>query len=608
MIIYVFFSLHNDIETMFNKNKAYAFSVTAILCFFLFFILASCGKTITEPPMNTSTVGIADETYEPVVNSGGVSAADGTPEEPLLSLEYTSSKVFPIIWDFWWRPGDNSHVEPDESEIIRVLNGHFNIEMETHIFKVFLNNLSAYADSIVESNGKLPDIISNKYFNAEKALEAGALRPIPWEMVEQFAPRYAAMLKQNPILYEKFRNPSKERDKYTLPSLVYNEEMLETLSVYRLDWLEAVGVTPNGNVVRVSEGVYFTEEAFSQFEFEEIVWMLDHVIHTEPMNPVFATSHGVFTPQSMILTGMDYDWFLVDPILGMFGLNTENIQENGSAAVWFSTEAFHSFVRLMLRLKETAGRDNLHYLEQPFGLEPVTVIGGVPGWSSVKTLSIFSAIEYIVNHEWGEGGKILLTPPEIGLNGQRGVQKTYEPYRVARGELDFFISADVGNEKFARILQIFDAVSFDPELYRLTVYGNQGEDFEWLGTPYESGVLKNMNSLEFTGVFTTGIIDGHAGKYLYDFQSEIIYGYITSDRASAMNIYPYKSDPYGIFDSNKVELEERYPYHVLRDAASVFYTDVLDGTKSLDTDWAGYLDTLSALGLMEWNAYYDGLP
>jgi hypothetical protein len=66
--------------------------------------------------------------------------------------------------------------------------------------------------------------------------------------------------------------------------------------------------------------------------------------------------------------------------------------------------------------------------------------------------------------------KYLITPPEIGPYGNQGAYAGFAPcYEIT--ERTYYISREVSDEKLAKILEIFEAVSYDPEFYLISKYG-----------------------------------------------------------------------------------------------------------------------------------------
>jgi hypothetical protein len=328
-----------------------------------------------------------------------------------------------------------------------------------------------------------------------------------------------------------------------------------------------------------------------------------------------------YSPHMMTYLGMSSDWNIHNNLMGAFGIDAGsnmhyNVHENGNAVAWFAGEAFRSFLVFMKEIKDTG---KLNAFDTTLLIRPGSNVIDMgqhmrysnPCWWNVSTRNIFGEhglFERQLNdHARSGSASLLLAPPEIGFFGQQGASALYQPGMVHLSS-PYYISADVSDEKLARILQIFDAISFDPEWHVMTHYGFAGEDFSWSGIPYESGIIKSPESREHTGVFITHIIDGAAGKAVYRIPNETIYRYATGTGAKAMLQKSYKTDPNLEMDEARKELEGQFPYWTMFSVASVFYSDVMKGTKNTGNDWDAYINELSDLGLIEWNEYYNSLP
>jgi hypothetical protein len=313
-------------------------------------------------------------------------------------------------------------------------------------------------------------------------------------MIERHAPRYAAFLNSIEYPPETFYGRP-DGEIHVLHGFQRAGEMLDTFSVYRLDWLEEIGVTPKGNVFQLTENIFFSDAAFTMDEFISIM-----AGFTRP-----GRRHGlVFSIGWEISIGFE-------PLRGMFGLNNTNILENGSAVYAAASEAFHSYLSFMENLRD---KGLIQYTGYSFNDDV--------GWTSIKYDGSSVRHGHISYLPIYEGSKYLLTPPEIGPGGRQGVGYDGQPGAL-KVIANYLIRADVSDAKLAKILEIFDAVSFDPELYVLTRYGFEGEDFTWRGEPYNSYAEQNPESVEYYGLFNTKTVDGFAGKHIYNYPSAELY-------------------------------------------------------------------------------------
>ncbi|MCL2708210.1 MAG: hypothetical protein FWF03_03740, partial [Defluviitaleaceae bacterium] len=203
------------------------------------------------------------------------------------------------------------------------------------------------------------------------------------------------------------------------------------------------------------------------------------------------------------------------------------------------------------------------------------------------------------------GAKFLLAPP---VYGNYGSASSFSGHKERRAEFGFprlYVSAAASDEKLARILSIYDAVSFEPELYMLVNYGVLDEDYVWKGEPYNSYVERINGGQNAVGAFATGVRDGEAGKLVYKFPP-FLFEFATSARAVGMIARPYKEMDYERDLEFKTDFDEKYPS--FNNIGLNYYHAVLAGRVRVQDSWDDYVARLNANGLAEYNAYLGSLP
>lgn len=607
-----------------------------ILAAAMVFALTGCGQNIIEPPSAADeaasiSANAADEAISSGENENADPSATSAPaptqtqSETVAAFEAADEDYF-IMWDAYSVNSRGGAPEvPTRTEIVKKLNEIFGVELDSlpSLDADFMQH--SYVQRMI-NNGSLPDIISRNH-DWDLLVESGAVREIPRAMIENYAPNYAAMLSTYDYLLdgevyfttstgtvtgvgsmeeteivdyniEYINSIFKIRDyiKYMLIPFAVSEGALEYYSCYRLDWLEQVGVEPKGELFEVAEGVYFTEEAFEADEFLDIMKrFISNGLGTSGKTYGFS-----------LFNDAGSDWYYTNPLMGMFGISYGPMYENGLYQNFYSTDAFYDYIDFMVRLRddELINRSNNAM---------ITFEQGNDGWRLIHLNQINQGwLSIFRMRKQNEEAKLLLTPPEAGYNGNQGVPGWYDG-GVGTTNPYFFINANVSDAKLAKILQIYDAVSFDPELWVLTNYGVEGEDFIWLGAPYESGVEMitpfQSNRVNGIGLFATGMMDGSAGRKTYEYISRDMYRFASSARGRAMNIKPAKWRPTedASLRETEAELRERYPvsHHEI---ATKYYKSVILGEKELYYTWDAYIDELKSAGLDEWNEFNATLP
>jgi ABC-type glycerol-3-phosphate transport system substrate-binding protein len=550
--------------------KRTAWALSFLLCVFLIF--TACGSESGEPvlPDNSlSNAGVlsAEPSTAPEGTAGPDAglpdAADQTDPVDLSAAAVVSGadeELMTIEWDYFWAAGPDEEINPAETEIAKALSEEFDAVMDSR--KYVGMDFYEQIKSDIQS-GDLPDI----FIGAEDhqvIVDSGNVREIPWEMIELYAPRYIGMLNKNPDLRNLLK--SDERTKYMLWSLEYKMDMLECYSVYRLDWLEALGIEPNGELVELADRLYFTEEAFNSEQFADIIERFT------------AMDNDSMDTYGMSMTGTSRDWYMSPSLMGMYGLNMDVVNEGGTPKMWFVTDKYREYLSFLLRLKES-GAMYIHeyagsqsgYWEDGWWCEPFLN----------NTFSEYGLINFKMANVFPDA-KILMTPPEVGPGGMQGVSKYQQADDVNINGTVMYVSADVSDQKLARILQIYDTVAFDPEWYMLTNFGVEGTDYTWSGTPYYSGVTVMDGGADCTGLFTNHIMDENAGKALYTFPSLTLYNFAVSDRAKAMSLLPYRTGEgisIGESEADTASALENFPYETLNGTAEEYYRAIMAGEK-----------------------------
>ena len=544
----------------------------SILFLVIFALLVSCTRNGTKQP---------DVPDVDVIFDIGAHIID---EEPMA-----------IRWGVFQPKPHQQQVDPATSRIAQELNSRFNVIMDSPVLTPN-TNMAGFMTAL-RRTGNLPDIYCPRmvFMSADSMIESGMIRAIPWEMIKRHAPNYAAMLEEG-NMDGRFESDT-EISSYMLPNLERSDGMLEHFSVYRLDWLEQIGIAPHGNVTNIGGNMYFTDAAFDIYEFKNIMQgftgLFDRFGHK---------SYGLG------LRGGDHMHGAI-PLAGMWGYNFYNVNENGQAVVSFASEGFRSY---LMFLEELLGMGVIY---QTNGFPVFDFISGTIGWTSFDINTIMQLNNNFIDQFFSNNpnGKLLIAPPEIGPSGIQGANgNVYGQNGIGffNGGTQYVINANVSDEKLARILEIYDAITFDPKMYIMVHYGFENENFRWTGQPHDSGIELIEENPESTGLFVTHTLDGAAGKRIFGFPSEAepLYRFATSRQAQTMIHRPYKVDHIFVASPEFSGLNARYPLDGLMHASIEYSTAIILGEKSVAGTWDSFINDLIMLGLDEWNGYFNLLP
>ena len=540
---------------------------------------------------------------------------------PLLEL-FTFDEHFTINWGFNIRPGISllGAADLDSNPIVTELNGRFNVTLKTQPL-VLAHNESGFIDAaraeepfmkLIDDNN-LPDVFRlETWMDYHVLLDSGLVRPVPWDMVERYAPNYAALLSRDLNFFERMKHNYADADGnfYLLLSLTEHQEMLTGYSIYRLDWLEELGIAPPGEVVKLMDGLYFTEAAYTIDEFTNIMQGFAGMQGTGQRHGLSMNMH-IFS-----------DLFFTQTMLGMFGVHNQgNINENGSTQQWFASEGYKQYLLLLTELIEMGA----------VYFPP----GGSGGYSCFPQQRVGWQYRHI-NTLFGEhdvfkflrrvnpDAKILITPPEIGPMGiQTGSgdqnMMTHGGTARAGAGASMMVNASVPDDKLARILQIYNGIAFHPELWLLLYHGIEGEDFAWEGEPFESAIIKNAATDHIAPavrLLSTYIWDQNIIRLanVLSGNPTIIHDFATSEAARQMIGRNYKNtanlplDGLIMFDEKRAAWNEKYEFMELIRIANEFLADIISKEKDVLSWWDHYIENLNHFGLAAYNEIFDALP
>jgi len=532
-------------------------------------------------------------------NNGGIK--DNMPTDEFIFETLDTSEHFFIEWDFLRSFLWDVLFPLDESEIVKTLNEKFNVTLTSRYVGTF--ETEPPADGLTPET--LPDIFQPlaSIDDHETYVNSGLARPIPDDMIRKYAPRYYKFISGLPDKSLDFYSAI-NGETYFLLGIELQQKMLDTFSVYRYDWLEEIGVTPRGKPAELSERIYFTEEPFTSDEFVNIMtgFTRERTKTTEVLNE---SGTGYVKGGDETYGFSAGSQYRLPPLtlLGMFGMNWTNVRQDGKAVMSVGSDAYREFLSFMERLVD------LGVVFVTLWDESAETDGRVGWWNaSARGIFLYYKQELI---DVDANAKLLVTPPEIGPDKKRGVDFTpsNDGFTVAKR---FMINSNVDDEKLARILVLFDAISFDPEFYVLTKYGVENERFYWDGGRFDSPVVIIGGARDYAGLFNTGMLDGRAGKLVYEYPSSGLYEYATSSEALSQLLEPHKTDPDGLFLDEYMDWSAKFQSGAVNKPplilATDYYRDVLFGAKNVGESWEGYMSSLKNAGFDEYNELINRYP
>ena len=419
--------------------------------------------------------------------------------------------------------------------------------------------------------------------------DQGIIRTIPKSMIETYAPQYTALLNAEPIGWQ--MNLSDTPDEY-LALTGYqagNVDSAAFASCYRLDWLENVGITPNGELVQLDdEGrLFLATEPFTQSQFLDI---MDKFTNGDPDGNGQNDTYGMTASMDHFI-----EW---GGLRGMFGFSdTGAYVENGVANNYYATDMYKDYLKFAASLYANG------YLDPEFAVldfqqaneKMATGKAGFMGvhfeWASQLASYQTRAPMNIINQN--PDAKVVIMPTETQDDGTGGAR----PYSLSNFNYTFYVNKDVDDEKLATILKFFDYANFDDEAKIYLRYGEEGTHFEYtdpennVGPALKEGVTNGGS----TGLWVYNanyVADLEVKSLSWDKAQQIVQEYCLNDFQKYLK-YPDKLDQFN--ETELSDLNVKYGSSITTLVQEYFY-DVVGGEKDVDATWDEYIQTIESAG------------
>ena len=514
------------------------------------------------------------------------------------SMQIDPNKTLQITWGYLARGNSIEAV----NRVKNILNDRFKVELD---WVAYTPPKTQEWPSLIFKDAQgsnLPDIVFE--IPLYEVAQMGAIRTIPRHMIEIYAPNYANLLYQEeawqPFEANRrgFEGAFDDHQAFLAPYSV-ESDMVNYFSVYRLDCLEAIGLYPKGELVKIdpNKPIYFTDVPFTQEDFVEIISTDIKKISDLGIN------------HNIVLTGdyfMDRDikYGVGSPlsIWGMFGIGYNYVFENGRIIPVFASEGYKEF---LLFLEQLVHKGHVTVTERYDWPKSYFILSGQYGsiWVTMHINDLLIDISHFDTlFRNNPSAKILITPPETNANGTPSVTRANGGSRFIDGLYNkWAISSLVSNEKLARILTVFDAISFEPDLFVLTQYGLEESNYTWAGEPYNSKVVKGKTSNRYWPVVESKVWDGNAGNYVYLYGDNPLYNYAVSDAARAtLQDQPLQIVDYVTYFSEMVFYWDEFnciSNSEFGKTVTEYYRDILEGREYVDNSWHDYIHKLEVYGL-----------
>ncbi|MBO9605533.1 MAG: ABC transporter substrate-binding protein [Paenibacillaceae bacterium] len=553
----------------------------------------------------TALAAVGCSTSKPGSGASASPAGSAAAASPGASAPAASggdfAKKLEIRWSGWLARGKAEETNKVQAK----LEQKFNVKLVNKKF----DNTNKEQVSLLLASGELPDATFLPGQDPYKLYNDQLTRTIPRSMIEKYAPNYAALLNSAAVGWKINQVPGKPNEYVALTGVTdWLLDML-TLQVYRLDWMEKLGIKPKGDIVQIgakgdASKLYFTKEAFTLAEEEK---MFDAFVNGDPDGNGKKDTFAVDFSQDGGNSFQNY--------AGAFGFGWGyNLEENGKVVEYNISGKYKEL------LKKLAEWYKKGYIDPEFptlnrNKAWEKFAAGAYGAAQSATESAGS-LPFTYNRPPNNllakdpNTKFLFAPPPIGPNGDQGNNAYTQIEGDAFGD-NFMIRKDVSDEKLIRILQMLDYISFDKDAYIFTNFGEEGVDFTWEGEPNKSAVLPKWSEPERDqrgiGYYNFVIRPGNT-TYLWNPQAMIklhdLYTGLPDVRSKKL-YRPYKVDRFNETNYLALRTKNGAKLDTIRD--EFFYKAVI-GEVNIDAKWDEYVNNWLNSGGKELLAELEKAP
>lgn len=465
------------------------------------------------------------------------------------------------------------------------LEAKFNIKLKDR--KV--NNNDKTQVDLMLASGEMPDA-AWLGGDPNAMYDQGTTRTIPRALIEKYAPHYANMLNSSPLGW-KVNQLADNPDEYTALTGLFDLNSIFFVPMYRLDWLEKLGIEPNGALKQLDdEGrVWIVDQPFTQEQHTDI---LKRFTEEDPDGNGKKDTYGM---SGLSTDGEDnYAW---SSVMGMFGIgysgeHNSNLEENGKTVQFYVSEKYKDFLSYMSNLYKLGAIDPEFATLDWNKFQEKLGSGKIGYWNTEynyfnQVFTDRAPMNVLANVP---EAKVLVAPPERGAGGEAGTNRYgWNPFSYT-----FYIANHVDDEKLIRILQMFDFMSFDPEAQIWSRFGQEGIHFTWGGEPGKSTVVPTSQAGEVDSY------RGHyvrlAGTWVYELPKIAgeINNYVSGPWAEEYGIYPYRVDP--LKQTKYSELVNEYGAGI-QTIRKEFFFKAISGQTDVNAGWDNYVKLLKNAGL-----------
>jgi len=484
----------------------------------------------------------------------------------------------------------------DGNPIEKIIEEKFNVDIK--VVKADVQDTEKI--NLMLASGEMPDVMM-PYGNPKEYWDQGLIRSIPFDMVRKYIPGFAKVYDKHPIAWLTSLVPEKDNEFLGLPAISEGISGPSFVDMWRLDWLENIGVKPHGTLEPIIEGkMWWTTEPFT---FDEMEQIFKAFVNNDPNKNGQKDTYATVGYKDSLL------WNYIN-LAQSFGLVwSRNLMEDGELKMYYTANAYKEFLKWMSKMykdgmvdKEITILDFTKMWEKiatgnvGYWIVPYSYVGAMP-----ETAPTSPPYSVLVNYP---ESKVLVTPPVKGKSGKSIGYQYLELETLA--SYWTFISSKVSDDKLIKILQILEYTTFNSEMRNKVVFGEEGIHWEWSGKPYASSInrlvaLGPEQAGELGVGGTYGAINSSYTKewltYVETPELNVVASWIRDPKKGGLiSGRSYRYDVFG--ETNLGEINKQYGSEINTQVQEFSYK-CITGQIDVESSWNSYIDKLMRSGLNE---------
>ncbi len=418
-------------------------------------VLSGCGSKDNTPAADSAgksegSAGAGDSAGTADSSEGADTATADIPqpEDKTYDITYTST---------WWCDSTYEHGGYIESMIEDALN--INLEVKP------LDTTTT--QDLMLASGEMPDCMWTSSKTPAWMYDNELPRTIPKAMVEYYCPKLIEYYDEFPLIYEMITDPNDPDSFLALTGITFQfVDYYLPNDYYRYDWIEKLGIDLGVNVEEVYDRIYVADDGIELTKFLEI---MDAFVNQDPDGNGKKDTVGAALPNIFQTT-----------MYSAYGFrNGVNEGKDGGAEMYYALDEYRDYLVGMADMYKKGLLDP-NAMEDNRSIAWNEVNTNIAGYwvTSTNSLNSWAADRPpLTLLEANPDAKILLTP---GVKPDGG-----EPTALTNATpaySNFFVRADVDDQKLAKILQFVDYTLFgagDKTTHLSMLYGEYGVDWEW---------------------------------------------------------------------------------------------------------------------------------